>query len=149
MLNEDYCDFETAKLLKEKGFDGKCSKVWIYSKSINLQNNAQLVSSPYFMEGEPVIDNADINKVLATEDFYEDAYLCPTLQMTMKYLREVHNIVIVIEPHAYDYVNEKNKSYSCSLWIGDNYYEYLEARYYPSYEDAAKAALKYVLKNLI
>lgn len=73
----------------------------------------------------------------------------PTHQMAMKWLREEKNIFIVIEPHAYDYVNEKNKSYSCSLWIGDNYYEYLESRDYPSYEEAVEAALKYCLENLI
>ena len=80
MVTEDYVSFETAKLLKENGFDGKCLKVWIYSKSIDLENNIQLVSSPYFMEGELVVDNADVHKILTTEEFYEDAYLCPTLQ---------------------------------------------------------------------
>ena len=39
----------------------------------------------------------------------------PTHQMAMKWLREEKNIFIVIEPHAYDYVNEKNKSYELPL----------------------------------
>ena len=67
----------------------------------------------------------------------------------MAWLRKIHNIFIVIEPHLYDYINEKNKSYVCSLWVGDNYYEYLESRDYPSYEETVEAALKYCLKNLI
>jgi hypothetical protein len=69
--------------------------------------------------------------------------------MAMAWLREEKNIFIVIEPHVYDYVNEKNKSYVCSLWVGDNYYEYIESRDYPSYEEAVETALKYCLEHLI
>lgn len=93
---------------------------------------------------EPV---TELNRLLCKEG--EKPVLRITHQMAMKWLREEKNIFIVIEPHAYDYVNEKNKSYSCSLWIGDNYYEYLESRDYPSYEEAVEAALKYSLENLI
>ena len=67
----------------------------------------------------------------------------------MKWLIEEKNIFIVIEPHAYDYINEKIKSYTCSLWVDDNYYRYLESKDYPSYEEAVEAALKYCLENLI
>ena len=67
----------------------------------------------------------------------------------MKWLIEEKNIFIVIEPHAYDYINEKNKSYTCSLWVDDIYYRYIESKDYPSYEDAVEAALKYCLENLI
>lgn len=111
-ITEDYVSFETAKLLKEKGFD---------------------------YQGFDYID-------FEGEVIRQDR---PTLQMAMKWLREEKNIFIVIEPHAYDYVNERNKSYSCSLWVGDNYYEYLESKDYPSYEEAVEAALKYCLENLI
>ena len=126
-ITEDYVSFEVAKLLKEKGFHEPCIATY-NSTTKNFQ----------------------------VEEIYEDwtihwkGYISvPTQQMAMKWLREVHNICIVIEPHAYDYINEKNKSYSCSLWIGDNYYEYLESRNYPSYEEAVEAALKYSLENLI
>ena len=111
-ITEDYVSFETAKLLKEKGFD---------------------------YQGFDYID-------FGGEVIRQDR---PTLQVAMKWLREEKNIFIVIEPHAYDYVNERNKSYSCSLWVGDNYYEYLESKDYPSYEEAVEAALKYCLENLI
>lgn len=97
----------------------------------------------------------EVSKLLKEKGFNNDypkgdctQYAC-TLQMAMKWLREKKNIFIVIEPHLYDYVNEKNKSYSCSLWVGDNYYEYIESRDYPSYEKAVEAALKYSLENLI
>ena len=74
---------------------------------------------------------------------------CPTHQMAMKWLREVHNIFIVIEPHMYDYINEKNSSYVTSLWQGDNYYENITSKDYPAYEEAVEATLKYALENLI
>lgn len=124
MINEDYCSYEVAKLLKEKGFDEK--------------------TLSYYEDN-----------VLCHGDWYEwnrsplGHIAAPTHQMAMKWLREEKNIFIIIEPHAYDYINEKNSSYSCSLWIGDNYYEYLESKHYPSYEEAVEAALKYSLENLI
>ena len=74
----------------------------------------------------------------------------------MKWLREVHNIFIVIEPHAYDYVNEKTSSYVFAIWEGDNYmevYSYknsgLRGISYLTYEEAVEAALKYSLENLM
>lgn len=55
MITEDYVSFNTAKLLKEKGFDEEC------------------------------------------QQYYGDyKYSCPTLQMAMKWLREVHNLFIFI-----------------------------------------------------
>ena len=111
-ITEDYVSFETAKLLKEKGFD---------------------------YQGFDYID-------FEGEVIRQDR---PTLQMAMKWLREEKNIFIVIEPHMYDYINEKNSSYVTSLWQGDNYYENITSKDYPTYEEAVEAALKYSLKNLI
>ena len=111
-ITEDYVSFETAKLLKEKGFD---------------------------YQGFDYID-------FEGEVIRQDR---PTLQMAMKWLREEKNIFIVIEPHMYDYINEKNSSYVTSLWQGDNYYENITSKDYPTYEEAVEAALKYALENLI
>lgn len=93
---------------------------------------------------EPV---TELNKLLIKEG--EKPVLRITHQKAMKWLREVHNICIVIEPHAYDYINEKNASYVCSLWQGDNYYENILSKDYPTYEEVVEAALKYSLENLI
>ena len=50
MITEDYVSFETAKLLKEKGFDGPCYKVW------ETHGDSQtLVGAPWFVEGETVV----------------------------------------------------------------------------------------------
>ena len=122
-IQEDYVNFETAKLLKEKGFDecplfryDDCGELWV---------------------------QGGYNKTLKWH------FPAPTLQMAMKWLREVHNIFIAIEPHMYDYINEKNSSYVASLWQGDNYYENITSKDYPTYEAACEAAIKYCLENLI
>lgn len=127
MIKETYCSYEVAKLLKEKGFHEPCIATY-NSTTKNFQ----------------------------VEEIYEDwtihwkGYIsAPTLQMVIKWLIEEKNILIVIEPHDYDYINEKSKSFSWSLWAGGNYYECIESKDYPSYEEAIEAALKYCLNNLI
>lgn len=125
MIKEDYCSYEVAKILKEKAFNESCYTCYIEKEIFHYD---------YSSTNYELIDGI---------------ISCPTIQMAMKWLREEKNIFIVIEPHAYDYINEKNKSYVCSLWVGDNYYEYIESKDYPSYEEASEAALKYCLENLI
>ena len=88
-----------------------------------------------------------LNKLFFKEG--EKPVLKITHQKAMKWLREVHNIFIVIEPHMYDYINEKNSSYVASLWQGDNYYENVTSKDYPTYEEAIEAILKFSLENLI
>lgn len=137
MITEDYVSFEIAKLLKEKGFDEGCSFV------VNaISKGVMPVSWP--------TTNSDI------EDEKASLIALPTLQMTMKWLREIHNIFIVIEPHTYDYINGKNSSYVFAIWEGDNYieiYSYknsgLRGISYSTYEEACEAAIKYCLENLI
>ena len=131
MIKEEYCSFEVAKLLKEKGFDAQCRAAYTnYGKLFTTQ-----------------IQQYITNIICSKGDLWE--CVAPTYQMAMKWLREVHNIFIVIEPHMYDYINEKNSSYVTSLWQGDNYYENITSKDYPTYEEAAEAALKYSLENLI
>lgn len=129
MITEDFCSYEVAKLLKEKGFDELC--IFKYN------------SEGVRMKAGVAIDEWQ------NSELDDDECSCVSHQMAMKWLREVHNIFIVIEPHMYDYINEKNSSYVTSLWQGDNYYENITSKDYPAYEEAVEAALKYTLKNLI
>lgn len=129
MIKEAYVSFEVAKLLKEKGnFNVPCLRVYDKNGIVCIRYSGFDIPHNY------------TNTML---------YLCPTHQMAMAWLREVHNIFIVIEPNLYDYSNEKISSYMCSLWQGDNYYENLLSKDFPSYEEAVEVALKYVLENLI
>ena len=80
MITEDYVSFETAKLLKEKGFDSAC-KVW-YSE----------YTSQFGGEKYTSIEFDNHNKF---NENYKFICYAPTLQMVMKWLREVHNQIIV------------------------------------------------------
>ena len=73
MITEDYVSFETAKLLKEKGFDGECRDYYreehFYSEDFKSNWN----DSKHPLE----------------------LFSAPTIQMAMKWLRETHHIHIV------------------------------------------------------
>lgn len=128
MIKEAYVSFEVAKLLKEKGFNEKVDTYYLVHPS----------GFPEFFDKKDEFSSP------------EDVWLkCPTHQMAIAWLREEKNICIVIEPYSYDYVNEKNLTYSFSLWEGDNYNENPRLKGYSSYDEAVEVALKYVLENLI
>ena len=70
MITEDYVSFETAKLLKEKGFD-----------NVTCQNSPHFA---YNKDGQ------------FSGPSWDTQYNAPTLQMAMKWLREKHNIHITM-----------------------------------------------------
>lgn len=77
-FKEDFVSFEIAKLLKQKGFDWDCWKV-------------------YGKDGEKGVDFAMhfTEEQVPTNYFERDyLYLCPTLQVVKKWLFEVHKIYI-------------------------------------------------------
>ena len=122
MITEDYVSFEIAKLLKEKGFDERVKSYYTESG----------------LEGYMLALKATKNTELG------DGFISrPTLQMTMKWLREVHKIDITVDPHEvgnnwiYEFHICQNKDYLFSRDVDT------------SYENCAKAAIKYCLENLI
>ena len=75
MITEDYVSFETAKLLKENGFDEEVLGYYhIWDRKIN----------------PPVWDVGTYARSEAPHLYIK----APTLQMTMKWLRTIHNIDI-------------------------------------------------------
>jgi len=137
MIVEDYVSFETAKLLKEKGFDSEnVSEFGGYYFDYN--HNGQNVGI--------VNESMMLNKTL--EDW---EYLRPTLQMAMKWLREVYNVFIDISSR---FSKNADKdvcfSYSCKKLISTykSSYEIGDGEW-PNYEEACEAAIKYCLEKLI
>ena len=145
MITEDYVSFEVAKLLKEKGFNEPC-KVW-YSE----------YTSQFGGEKYTSIEFDDHNRF---KKDYKFLFHAPTLQMAMKWLREVHKIQICVEQNPYDvwhywgfsmsYIDEKINElpnptqafiHICPTKIPNNCYK--------TYEEAVEAAIKYCLENLI
>jgi len=135
MITEDYVSFEIAKLLKDKGFD-------------------EFTFSDYNENGI-----AQFNEV---ETRVAKGYQRPTLQMAMKWLREMHHIFITIEikgdPRKEDFIYYKwSVAKYCSIKIDriDNNLTCPEDYWIApdeeeeTYERTCEAALKYCLENLI
>lgn len=129
MITEDYVSFKTAKLLKEKGFNEYCRA--FRSPSGNLFYSYDIKN---FEDGKTI----------------GGAITAPTLQMAMKWLREIHNLSVEVYRTACGYIG-------CIVAIpsgtdikfleddGDD----LPSGTYTKWEYACEAAIKYCLENLI
>ena len=124
MIVENYCSFEIAKLLKKKGFNCPCRVVY----------SPKGIVKHYLKEEVHIYDLKGHKK------------LCPTHQMAMKWLRDVHNITI--EPLV-DFGSSDKYWWSADISYikKDGLITTLTA--YNTYEEAVEEALKYVLENLI
>ena len=122
MIAEDYVNFETSKLLKEKGFD-------------------MHVSSFYDDEGKFSRKEADWNWNTGSH------YSAPTLQMAMKWLRNKHKMFVLIEYSTFDFDAIRPFLWSIREMKIDG--GLICGSYYSSYEKACEAAIKYALENLI
>ena len=127
-ITEDYVSFETAKLLKEKGFDEPVLYYQRYGKEPR-----------YPIEG-----------ILSKNSDLGDGYSIPTLQMVMKWLREKYNLEI------YPYHSNLNEKHNSKWWFEIIKYPNTVAEYecgideeVDTYEEACEAAIKYCLENLI
>ena len=143
-ITEDYVSFEIAKLLKEKGFDESTSMVYMSYDHLCKLNRYDSIR------------NSNYNDI--TKNYFE--YTAPTLQMAMKWLREVYNIVIGV-----NVLNENNKG-NTDYSNPDRWWYFWEftdtkgvykeelhpdplSNEYSTYEEAAEAAIKYCLENLV
>lgn len=127
-ITEDYVSYEIAKLLKEKGFDGRENHCHAGYFNENLIDYTLFG----FCDGEIT--------------------LAPTMQMALKWLRLCYDIIIDVSPNltlddvckggfmseVYQYGHRvPDGEFGCN--IGDEY----------TYEEVVEASLLYVLKNLI
>lgn len=127
MIVEDYCGFETAKLLKEKGFDGECD---LFGRT-----------------DEPGVIQ-ETCKIAYNQGIDDECVVIPTLQMAMKFLREKECVICVI-PLAF-YFGEKASSWGYNIWASDNLeVDEDNTPKFTTYEEACEAAIKYCLENLI
>jgi len=119
-ITEDYVNFETAKLLKEKGFDKYTLGYYLDDKKDKL----------YFDRFSDDWNSKHVGYISA-----------PTLQMARKWLREVHKIDISVTP-------DRKAGYSV-LIFKDKRLPFDTLDSYSTYEQAAEVAIKYCLENLI
>lgn len=128
MITEDYVSYETAKLLKEKGFNEICEMFYCKPHEGYLRNRKR---NEWW--------NSDLREDMTCT--------CPTLQMAMKWLREVHRLDIDI---SIEYTPKKVYFYSIfkKTVIRDIDCLHSETNF-DSYEKACEAAIRYTLENLI
>lgn len=131
MLTEDYISYETAKLLKEKGFNWECIG--------------------YYVDYEP--DDVKYSFLGETNSTWESRCCsAPTIQMAMKWLRKVHNLVIEPYRTACGYLYTIS-----SIPYGSTKYDNSEAYngddedsgQWSTWEKACEDGIKYCLENLI
>lgn len=128
MVTEDYVSFEIAQLLRDKGFEG------VVHAYYNIWDNGATVCS--------------------VEEFRRSEaphlYIpCPTIQMTIKWLREEYRLEI------YPYHNNLT-IYNDKWWFEIIEYPNTVAEYesgkdeeFDTYQEACQAAIKYCLEHLI
>ena len=166
MFTEDYVSFETAKLLKEKGFDGSCYKVWAKES----KSEPKLYAAPNFVEGESVVNRESVEdgerfmNDFNQSEYKIEGYLAPTLQMAMKWLREVHHLQICIASYSYaweEYIHGWQfviKKLIFTEGVGWNWDDSFDAiidrtmsdnTTYETYEETCQAAIKHCLEKLI
>lgn len=136
MIKEDYVSFKVAKLLKDKGFNGKCIYYYIQTKEmfkIDTRYHTALTT-------QELLDLQIIGEK-------EDRYAAPTQAMAMKWLREVHKLYIEITPSS------KTNEFIVDSYRIDIVTKTFDTIYvssgYDTYEQACEAAIKYCLENLI
>ena len=131
MIEENYCSFETAKLLKEKGFDAYVRSFY-YADDMPAQHNEALW-------------NWNLNK----ENY---RFSAPTLQMAMKWLREEKHYYIqvmldgwALGDHSGYYVVIQKTDSDFEMMLQD----VREKVFYDTPEEAAEDAIMYIVENLI
>lgn len=133
MITEDYCSYEVAKLLKEKGFNEQCRAAYTDYGQLFTTQIQQFVTN-----------------VLCNKGTLWDC-TAPTHQMAMKWLREKYKIMITIIPQEVN-VGVDRMCYAIYRITEDLYQPLYNGKVdnlVDSYEECVEAALKYSLENLI
>ena len=123
MVTENHVNIDLAKLLKYKGFNETTDYIY------------------YYYEED---DDYCFERLLPEDKFIEDKMVrCPSLQMTLKWLREVHHIFVQIE--LYD----KYEDYVYEIFQNTHRLMIENRQCFSTPEEAAESAIEYCLENLI
>ena len=129
MIEERYCSSEVSRLLREKGFDEACTRLY-YNDDLEFVN-------------DNVYGHVLRNSSIANKDFIT----APTHQMACDWLREVHKIFIEISVSI-----DLNGDYHYRYSVLNKDCKYARKGYTSfdwNYTDAVEEALKYSLENLV
>lgn len=142
-MEDEIVSFETAMLLKEKGFNEPCSYYY--------ENNELYKLGYYHGDGTGFSRNdAPINDRLLCEEMQCTA---PTQSLAQKWLRETRNITFNANPHSNDgkiiyvvtiKVISSNKYIDFNVMMDTSN----KAIMFDTYEDAIESGLKHCLKSI-
>lgn len=133
MITEDYVSFETAKLLKKKGFDEPTLTI-------------------YRMFDDDLVDMIQYNFALPNSKNGKSDFACPTHQMAAKWLRVEYKLHIETVACAYGYniIISKDVPNGTDVYASAwNYDGPNDGGAWDVYEQAMEAALQYCLTKLI
>ena len=140
MIEESYVSFDTAKMLKEAGFDVPGRGVYVTDRT------------GYYEFRE--YDNKQTTDDLCwdTEDGFQYEYLAPTQALAARWLREAYGIHVVITEEAY--TNGINYLWqvliynplSVDCWDNKSTGMYGDNGEYKTYEEALEAGLQEAIK---
>lgn len=150
MTTEDIVSFETAKLLKQKGFPQEYDEF-----NANVYNEEDY---EHEYEVQRMVLQTELVKAGTLSDYPagipDPKCYAPTHTDVLEWLRENHNIYIMVEPHSF--VQDKAVSYEANYWFNGHYYEPystkdhpLEGKVWDKYKDATNAIIDYCLTTLI
>ena len=142
-MEDEIVSFETAMLLKEKGFDEPCCHFY--------EDNELCKLSHYHGDGTGFVrNNSPINDRLLCEEMQCTA---PTQSLAQRWLRETHHITFNANPNSNNgeivYVvtikvisNKKHVDFNVMMDTSN------KAIMFDTYEDALESGLKYCLKSI-
>lgn len=124
-ISEDYVSFETAKLLKEKGFDQNCPTYYLDGQ-VWRHYHCEVIP-----KGKPI-------------------FAAPTQSVASKWIREVHKLNIEVYRTASGYIACIVKIPSgTDLKFLETDGDDLASGTYTTYEKAIEAGIQYCLEHLI
>ena len=148
MITEDYVSFEIAKLLKEKGFNERCISVY-HDGELQLVSSLGIFCSEGYGEQILTYTNSEC-------EWSPIMISAPTLQMAMKWLRDVQGLNIYalgvwkdVEVQYGDWEPAVVGYNWFAESLMDDTYSKMSKELFLTYEQACEAAIKYCLENLV
>ena len=129
IYHECYVSLEVAKLLKEVGFDWKCNGVFL------SEDGTQYA----FIKADAACDNNN-------SKYNPYNISAPTLDIAQRWLREVKNLVILIDISP-SYCNWKPNGYKFVINISCGNHIFVEWK--DTYEEAQEAGIKKALEIIL
>lgn len=141
MIEESYVSFNTAKMLKEAGFEEMVNSCFMYDDKADEYEYE-------FVNGYAIVKKA----LRDNYNGYENTISRPTQALAVRWLREVHGIHVVITEEAY--TNGINYLWqvliynplSIDCWDNKSTGMYGDNGEYKTYEEALEAGLREAIK---